>query len=146
MSTSCGPWLEGSRAGAAAAPPAVATGVGGAMSTAGVAGSGSRMSAPSPRPKAFLGIGNYLLGELRVALGPLAVYVIENNRLTETWRLGKAHVARNDTLKDLSAEETTQIGGYLARKRGALVVHREQNTFNFEAGIEGAANPHQRVE
>src|SRR5579862_6873712 len=59
------------------------------------------MSAPSPRPKAFLGIDNYLLGELRVALRPFTMYVIENNRLTKAWRFGQPHVARNDALEDL---------------------------------------------
>src|SRR5712692_3968607 len=96
MSSSCGPWWAGSRAGAAAAPPAVATADGCGLSTEGTEGSGSRMSAPSPRPKAFLGIGNYLLGELRVALGPFAVYIIENNRLNKTRSFGQTHVAWDD--------------------------------------------------
>ena len=83
--------------------------------SAGADGSGSRMSAPSPRPKAFLGIGNYLLGELRVAFRPFTVYVIENNRLTKTWRFGKPHIARYYALKDLRAEKAAQIGRNLSR-------------------------------
>src|ERR1700751_5819190 len=114
MSTSCGPWLAGSRAGAAAAPPAAETGVGGGISTAGVEGSGSRMSAPSPRPKAFLGIGNYLLGELRVTLRPFTMYVIENNRFTEARSFRQAYIARNHALKDLRTKKTAKIRCYLA--------------------------------
>jgi hypothetical protein len=64
------------------------------------------MSAPSPRPNAFLGIANNLLGELRIALSALAMYIIENNRLTKTRCFGKADVARDQALEDLSAEET----------------------------------------
>src|SRR5215475_13713498 len=104
------------------------------------------MSAPSPRPKAFLGIGDYLLGELRVAFRPLAVYIIENNRLTETWRFCEANIARNHALEDLGTKETAQICRNLARKSGALVVHCEQDSFNFEAGIERAADAHQGVQ
>ena len=73
------------------------------------------MSAPSPRPNAFLGIVDDLLGELGVPLGALAVDIIENNRLTKTWRFGKAHIARNDALKNLRAKETAKIGGNLPR-------------------------------
>src|SRR6476660_5649326 len=115
ISISCGPWIMTSRAGAAAAPPAVATGAELRFSTAGAgAGSGSRMSAPSPRPNAFLGIGNHLLAELRVALGPFTVYVIENNRLTEAWGFGEPYIAGNYTLKDLCSEKAAQICRHLA--------------------------------
>src|SRR5215470_8159665 len=141
MSRGSGPEGPASRAGAAAA--AVPDREAG---SAGTAGSGSRMSAPSPRPKAFLGIGDNLLGELCVALGPLAMYVIENNRLTKTWCFCQANIARNHALKDLGAEKTAQIGCHLAGKRGALVVHRQENALDFQARVEGAANSHQGVE
>src|SRR5262249_42871688 len=123
MSISCGPCI-GSRAGAAAAaadPVEIDAVRCGSVAGAVCAGSGSRMSAPSPRPKAFLGIGNYLLGELCIALRPLTVHVIENNRFTETWGFSQPYVARNHTLKHLRSEKTTQVGGNLPRKRGALI-------------------------
>src|SRR5208283_4633390 len=111
MSICNGPDGAGLKAGTAAvaAPPELcATGAAcGVVAVAGVTGavgSGSRMSAPSPRPNAFLGIANNLLGELRVALSALAMYIIENNRFTKTRRFGKAHVARDQALEDLSAE------------------------------------------
>src|SRR5262245_802665 len=131
MSICSGPEVCGSRAGAAAA----AAPVRGAGVSPGATGSGSRTSAPRPRPKAFLGIGDDLLGELRIALRPLAVYIIENNRFTEARRFCQAYIARNDALKDLSPEKTAQVGRDLSGKRGALVIHGEQNAFDFETWV-----------
>src|SRR5258708_25173694 len=104
------------------------------------------MSAPSPRPKAFLGIDNYLLGELRVTLGPFTVYIIENNGLTEAWRLGQSYVTRNHTLKNLRTEKASQICGYLAGQGCSLIVHCEQNTFDFQTWIQSTADSHQRIQ
>jgi hypothetical protein len=73
------------------------------------------MSAPSPRPSAFLGIGNYLLGKLCVALSALTVDVIENNRLTEARRFGKPDVPWNQALEYLRAKKTAQIRCNLSR-------------------------------
>src|SRR5712692_2626361 len=98
-------------------------------------GSGSRMSAPSPRPSAFLGIGNDLLGELCIAFCALAVNVVKNNRFTETWCFCKPHIPRNHAFEYLSSKETAQIRGNLAGKRGALIIHRKQNAFDFEVRI-----------
>src|SRR6516164_6411116 len=126
ISISCGPDTErsdgdagGTRAGAGAAaePPDVTTGAVGGL-TGPLGTSGSRMSAPSPRPNAFLGIGYDLLGKLGVTLSALAVNIIENNRLTKTWSLRQAHVSRNNTLKNLAAEEAAQIRRDLSRQRG----------------------------
>src|SRR3977135_737434 len=100
------------------------------------------MSAPSPRPSAFLGIGDNLLGELRVAFRPFAVNVVQNDWFTEAWRLGKAHIAWNDALEYLGSEETTQIRSNLTRKGRAVVIHRKQDPFDFEAGIQRAPNAH----
>src|ERR1700719_269278 len=143
MSIACGPADIASRAGSAAVPAAGDPDAGG---TAAACGSGSRMSAPSPRPSAFLGIGDYLLGQLRVALGPFAVYIIENNRLAKARGFGEPDIPRNDALKDLRPKETAQIGGDLARKSGPLIVHREQNAFDFEAGVQRPPDAHQGVE
>src|SRR5260370_6837223 len=104
------------------------------------------MSAPSPRPNAFLGIGNDLLGELRVAICALAVNVVKNDWLTETWCFRKAYIARNHTLKDLCSKETAQIRGYLLGKGRPLIVHRKQDPFDFEAWIQGAPDTHQRIQ
>src|SRR5271167_4561135 len=115
MSICSGPACTVSRAGAAAAAPlplvvcGCADGVGGG----GTCGSGSRISAPSPLPSAFRVIGNDLLGELRIALSPFAVNIVENDRFSEAWRFRKPNVAWNYTLKDLRAEKAAQIGSYL---------------------------------
>src|SRR5260370_33343834 len=104
------------------------------------------MSAPSPRPSAFLGIGNDLLGELRVAFSALAMNVVKNDGFPETWCFCQAHIARNHALKDLRAEEAPQVRGDLAGKRRALVAHRKQDAFDFEARVGWAADAHGRVQ
>jgi len=63
-----------------------------------------------------------------------------------TWCFGQPDVPWNDGREYLRAEEASQVGGNLARKRGALVVHGEQDTFYAQRRIQRAANPHQRVE
>src|ERR1700722_16956523 len=119
------PLLEAARAGATAAPfDVVAYEESSGVGATGTCGSGSRMSAPSPLPNAFLVIKNYLLCELCVALGPFTVDIIENNRLTETWRFGQPNVSRNHCLENLGPEKTPQIRSDLARQCGSLVVHR----------------------
>src|SRR5882757_658360 len=139
MSICSGPAGVALKAGAAAAaePPGATECDGAGVpvlpagGAAGVCGSGSRMSAPSPRPKAFLGIGNYLLCKLRVSFGALTMYIIENNRFTKTRSLGKTNIPRNQALEDLRSKEAAQIRRYLARKTGPLVVHRQENAFNL---------------
>src|SRR5215469_12680894 len=144
MSICTGPAVRASSAGATAAAAVGPECTGGIED--GAAGSGSRMSAPSPRPSAFLGIVDYLLGELRIALCALAVDVIENNRLAKTRSFCKPHVARNDALKHLCTEEASQVGGDLTRQSRALIVHRQQDALDLEIGIQGSADAHESVE
>src|SRR5216684_1769809 len=135
MSICCGPGCATSRAGALAAPPAfVACGCIGAGSGE-LLGSSSRMSAPSPRPSAFLGIGNDLLGELRVAFSALTANIVKNDWFSETWCFCKPYISRYHAFEDLCAKETAQIGGNLAGKSRPLIVHCKQNAFDFEAWI-----------
>src|SRR5580704_168336 len=103
-----------SRAGATAAPPEATPKFWTGGGSTGTCGSGSRMSAPSPLPKAFLVIEDDLLSKICVSLGPSAVNVVKNNGLAETGRLREANIARNYGLKDLSAEEAAQVGRDLA--------------------------------
>src|SRR6266852_2319684 len=112
----------------------------------GALGSGSRMSAPSPRASAFLGIGNNLLGELRVALRPFDKTVIKHNTFPETRRFRQANIARHHALKDLRSKKTAQIRGTLPRKRCPLVIHREQDTLDFKAWIERAPDALQGIQ
>ena len=104
------------------------------------------MSAPSPRPSAFLGIGNDLLGKLSVAFSALTMDIVKNDRFTKTGRFRQAHIAWNYTLKDLCPEETAQIRGYLAGEAGSFIVHRQQDAFNFQAWTEGAPDAHESIQ
>src|SRR5277367_903150 len=104
------------------------------------------MSAPSPRPSAFLDIVDYLLGKLRIPLSPLAVDVVENNRLTKTRCFCQSYIPGNHALKHLIAEETSQVRRNLLRQRCPLVIHRQQYAFDFELRIQCSANAHKRIE
>src|SRR5258707_2759271 len=94
-----------SRAGAAAAPLEVTAKFWTGGGSTGTCGSGSRMSAPSPLPSAFLVIKDDLLSKIGVALGPFAVNVVKDDGFAETGRLGKAHISRYQCLEDLCAEK-----------------------------------------
>lgn len=61
-------------------------------------------------------------------------------------RFGQANVSRNHGLEDLRTEKAAKIGRNLAGKRGALVVHRQDDAFDFEFRIQIAANTHEGVE
>src|SRR5947207_13637711 len=104
------------------------------------------MSAPSPRPNAFLGIGDDLLGELRVAFSSLALDVVIDNRFPKTWCFCQAYIPRNHALKDLCSKKAAQISGYLSRKRSSFVIHCKQDPFDFEARVQRAPDTHERVE
>src|SRR5262252_4987197 len=148
MSISCGAPCIGWRAGMAAAalPTDVGCGCGDAGAGSGFLPSSSRMSAPSPRPSAFLAIMDHLFRKMRVALCPFALGVIKNDGLPKTRRLCQTNVARNDAFEDLVTEEGAQVVRYLARQGGSLVVHRQQDSFDFEVGIQSATNAHERVQ
>src|SRR3989442_12582655 len=104
------------------------------------------MSAPSPRPSAFLGICDDLLGELRVSFSALTVNVGKNDRFTETRCFRKPHIARNHAFEYLRSKETAQIRGNLAGKRRPLIEHGEQDSFDFEAWIQRAPDAHQGIQ
>src|SRR5271169_3079724 len=152
MSICKGPDGSGLIAGAAAAadPPGACTlPAGSGIPSTGLAGagaSGSRMSAPSPRPSAFLGIGNYLLSKLRIPLRPFAMNIVENNRLTETRRLCQAHISRDQTRENLRPKKASQVGRDLSRQGCAFIVHREKDALDLQAWIQRPANAHQRVQ
>src|ERR1700744_2125406 len=111
MSTWRGPPVGApSRAGATAAPPVVTAKFWTGGGSTGTCGSGSRMSAPSPLPSAFLVIEDDLLSKIGVAFGPFAMNIVKNDRLAETRRLCEADISRNNRLEDLRAEKAAQIG------------------------------------
>jgi hypothetical protein len=63
-----------------------------------------------------------------------------------TRSFGQTNISWNDGCENLRAEEAAQVGGHLARERGALVIHREQDSFDAERRIQRAANAHQCIE
>src|ERR1700690_1157361 len=152
MSISSGPEFAWLNAGAAAAAPPpdiprdVASGAVGFAGAAGTCGSGSRMSAPSPRPNAFLGIRNYLLGELGVPFCAPAMYIIENNRLTKTWRFRQANIPWDYALENLGPKKTAQIRRHLPGEGRPLIVHCQQDAFDLQLWIQRPPNPHQRIQ
>src|SRR5436309_12861929 len=111
MSISCGPPCTGCRAGIAAAalPGAVVCGCGGAGAGSDFLPSSSRMSAPSPRPSAFLAILDHLFCKMRVALCPSAVGVVKNDGFAETGCFCQSNIARNDALEKLLPKEGAQV-------------------------------------
>ena len=70
--------------------------------------SGSRMSAPSPRPNAFLATGDYLLGKLDVGFGAFTMNVVEYDWLAMAGCLGQANISRDHGLEYLRAEEASE--------------------------------------
>jgi hypothetical protein len=62
------------------------------------------------------------------------------------WSFGQANISWNDRREDLCAEEASQVGGHLARERGALIVHGEKNSFYTQGGIQRASDAHERVQ
>src|ERR1700749_5256872 len=100
MSTWRGPPVGApSLAGATAAPPEVTAKFWTGGGSTGICGSGSRMSAPSPLPSAFLVIEDDLLSKICVALGPFAMNIVKNDGLAETRRLCETNIARNQGLE-----------------------------------------------
>jgi hypothetical protein len=72
--------------------------------------------------------------------------VVEYNWHAVARCLGQPHVSWNYALKDLSAKEAPQIGRYLLRKSGSVVVHRQKDTFDLEGWVHRAAQAHERIE
>jgi hypothetical protein len=74
------------------------------------------------------------------------MYVVEHDGHAVAGSLCQTDIARDHCFKDLCAEEAAQIGGNLLGKRGAVVVHRQQDAFDREGRINRSAKAHQSVE
>ena len=57
-------------------------------------------------------------------------------------RFGQANIAGDDRAEDLRSEEAAKVRGYLARKRGSFVIHREQDALDGQSWIEGSPDAH----
>ena len=72
--------------------------------------------------------------------------VIEHYGHSMARRFGKANISRYHCFEHLAAEEASQVGSHLFRKRSAVIVHRQQNALDGEGGIDRASESHKRVE
>src|SRR5579862_7669290 len=106
----------------------------------------SRMSAPSPRPSAFLAISDDLLCKLYVSLGTFTMYVVEQNGLPVTRRFSQPYISGNDALENLGAEKAPQVSSDLTRERRPFVIHCENDALDSQSGVERPADSHQRVQ
>src|SRR5260370_19762218 len=94
-------------------------------------------SAASPLPSALrclsvaVLIGQYLLGELDIALSALRPGIVHENRLAEAGSLGEANAARNDGFEHFILEELFDIVSDLSSQVRSLVVHCQQDSFDF---------------
>ena len=74
------------------------------------------------------------------------MYVVEYDWLSMARSFREANISRNHGLEYLGAEEAAKIGCDLLRKRGAVVVHRQQDALDSKRGIDGPAEAHERIE
>src|SRR6185437_4803267 len=108
--------------------------------------SGSRISALSPLPNAFLVIGDDLLCELNIAFSAFTTNVVEYYRLSVAWGFCQTDIPGNHRSENLGAEEAAKIGRDLFRQRRAVVVHRQQDSLDSQRRINRATQPHQCIE
>src|SRR5690606_38371289 len=87
-----------------------------------------------------------LPGEGEVAPGPCGQDVIHDDRHPEARRLGKTHVARDRRSKHPAAEILLRLGRDLAREVQALIVHREEHTFDLEPRVQAPLDQPHRVQ
>src|SRR5437867_8950751 len=111
-------------------------------------GRGSGIKELRPLPNAFLFpfMADDFPREIEIRFGPLAADVVEHDRLAEAWRLPQAHVPRNDGLEDLLLEEPPYFLHHLARQVGALVEHRQEDSFHLESRIQRPADSLQGID
>ena len=98
-----------------------------------------------PLPRALRGCSGLLMDKdlfckLDIAFGALGAGVVGKDGFAETGGFGEADAAGDGGLEDLILEEFAEIGGDLAGEVGAVVVHGEENAFNFEGMLEGFAD------
>jgi hypothetical protein len=74
------------------------------------------------------------------------MYVVEHYWHSMAGCLCQPYVSRNDRFEHLCAEKAAKVGGDLLGKRGAIVIHREQDALYGEGWVDRAPEAHQRVE
>src|SRR5215218_4276479 len=90
--------------------------------------------------------GEELMGDGDVRLCADTLDIVQNDWLAEAGGFSKAHVTRDDSLEDLSAEILARIGSDLARQIEASVVHREKHAGDCERRVHAVLNEVHGVE
>src|SRR6267154_867001 len=103
----------------------------------------SEIRAPSPLPRAFLVITNYLLCKSQITIGTTGFDVIKDYRFSVAGRFGESYVPGYRRFKYLAAQEIAEVSHNLAGKIGSLVIHCQQKAFNRQIGIQAAPNADQ---
>src|SRR5579872_927342 len=83
---------------------------------------------------------NDLGGKLQIGLATAAFEIVEKHRLAMRRGFRNPHIARNDRLIDLLAQEAAHIGNDLRGEIVARVIHGEHDAVDHQARVQGA--PH----
>jgi len=74
------------------------------------------------------------------------MYVVEDHGHTVTWGFCEPDVSWDYALENLGSEEATEVRGDLLGERGPVVVHRQEDAFDFKRWVHRAAQAHEGVE
>src|SRR5438067_4863048 len=127
------------------APSGMGAGIGAGCAAAAVvavflAGRSECRPLPSAFRGSFLVIGEDLFCKLDIGFGALRSRIIQEDGLSVAGRFRQPNASRDDGAENFAAEELTQIGRDLAGQVHPLVVHREQDAFDFQGMREGVAH------
>src|SRR5262245_59792378 len=107
-------------------------------------GSGIRELRPRPSAFRFPFMVDDFPREVEIALGTFTANVVEHDRLAEARRFSEPDVAGNDGLENLISEMGTDFLNHLAGQIGAIVIHRQKDSFDVQPGVQGRADPLER--
>ena len=74
------------------------------------------------------------------------MYVIEYDGLSVAGGFGQTHVSGNYGLEDLRSKEAPQVGRYLFRQSGTVVIHGQQNTLDRKRRVDGPTKAHESIQ
>jgi len=60
--------------------------------------------------------------------------------------LGQTNISWDDCSKYLCPKKAAQVGGHLLGESRSIVMHRQQDSFDSEFGVDGPADAHERVQ
>jgi hypothetical protein len=116
-------------------------GGGGGCEASGRVGSRAPMPLPSAlRELSILFMIQNFFCQLDIALGAAGSGIVCQDGFAETRGFREPDTAGNDRFEDLLAKETGEIGSDLPGQVRAVIVHRQQDAFNFERVVERSSN------